>query len=52
MEVSDLNEICLGCKKLCKKLKHENAKNCPDYDPKPKKKVERKEKQTIIIRKR
>lgn len=38
-----VNEICLGCKKLCKKLVTEDARNCPDYDPRPVKKDTKKE---------
>lgn len=50
-----INEICLGCKKLCKKLAEENAKDCPDYDPRPKKKEPPREtnrNSPIIINKR
>jgi len=38
-----INEICLNCKRLCKKLVTENAKNCPDYNPRPVKKDNKKE---------
>lgn len=29
----ELNDICLNCKKLCKRLETEDVKNCRNYTP-------------------
>lgn len=51
-----INEKCMGCKKLCKALENEDVKNCKNYDPLPvasnKKEVHKSNERKIIIRRR
>lgn len=51
----EINNICLDCKKLCKKLENEDVKNCKNYDPLPskgKKEDHKIKSHTIVINKR